>query len=314
MSGAVVCDGRPKEDAMAPPTRANWLSIAALGLIWGGTFMVVTVALAGYGPVTVAAARTTLGALALLFLAILLGRRFPGRDWPGWGHVVALSVLSSALPFFLLSWGQQHVPSAFAGLSMSALPLFVLPLAHFFSDEPLTRRKLAGFGIGFLGAMVLLGPGAVDGFRGGITGLGQLACLGAVLSYAVASILTRRCPAVDPVALSALALTGGTAILLPAMLLTEGLPGWAGPEAGLALLFLGLVPTGLAALLRVLVIRSAGSGFMTLVNYQVPLWAMLFGWAVLDERLPARFFVALGLILAGIAVSQKLRITRPRSA
>ena len=71
-----------------------------------------------------------------------------------------------------------------------------------------------------------------------------------------------------------------------------------------AIIFLGLFPTALATLLRVIVIRSAGSVFMTLVNYQVPLWSVLCGALILSETLPLRFFAALALIMCGLAISQ----------
>jgi drug/metabolite transporter (DMT)-like permease len=285
------------------PTPANWASIGLLGLVWGGTFMVVSVALRDYGPLTVACARTTLGAVALVLLMRVIGRRFPLGDRGLWPYLAGIGLLSTALPFFLLSWGQQYVPSAFAGISMAALPLFVLPLAHVFVDEPLTVRRSLGVVVGFIGAAVLIGPGVFNA-SGDMAAWGQLACLGAAMSYAVAAILTRRCPPIDPVALSTLTLVVGSVVLIPLMLAIEGVPGWAGRTTGLAILFLGLMPTALAALLRVQVIRSAGPVFMTLVNYQVPLWSMVFGALVLAEALPWRFFVALGLILTGLALSQ----------
>jgi drug/metabolite transporter (DMT)-like permease len=232
-----------------------------------------------------------------------MGRRFPLGDRGLWPYLAGIGLLSTALPFFLLSWGQQYVPSAFAGISMAALPLFVLPLAHVFVDEPLTVRRSLGVVVGFIGAAVLIGPGVFNA-SGDMAAWGQLACLGAAMSYAVAAILTRRCPPIDPVALSTLTLVVGSVVLIPLMLAIEGVPGWAGRTTGLAILFLGLMPTALAALLRVQVIRSAGPVFMTLVNYQVPLWSMVFGALVLAEALPWRFFVALGLILTGLALSQ----------
>lgn len=293
---------------VSSPTTANYVSIVALGLIWGGTFMVVAIALRGYGPVTVAAARTTLGAAALVALAWAMGRPLPRFSMPLLLFVVATGILTSALPFMLLSWGQQHVPSAFAGLSMAVLPLFVLPLAHWLvPGDRLTLRKAGGFGLGLLGALVLLGPGIAAAGEGDLAALGRIACIAASISYAAGSILTRRCPPIDGMWLSALTLVVGTAILLPAMFAAEGVPGSAGlPQVG-AILFLGLVPTAFAALLRVEVIRSAGPSFMTLVNYQVPVWSMLFGALVLSETLPGRFYLALGLIGCGLAVSQGRR-------
>ena len=285
------------------PTLSNWLSILALGVIWGGTFMVVTIALRGYGPFTVAGARTTLGAISLLLMLRVMGRRLPMLRGKTLGLMVAIGILNTALPFSLLSWGQQYVPSAFAGISMAALPLFVLPLAHVFSDEPLSARKAFGVLLGFAGATVLIGPGVLR-IGTGLEPLGQIACLLAAFSYAVSSILTRNFPPMDPLALATWTLIVGSVCLVPIMIVIEGLPIWAGTEAGWAIVFLGLFPTALAALLRVMVIRTAGSVFMTLVNYQVPLWSMVFGAFVLSEVLPLRFFAALALILLGLAVSQ----------
>lgn len=285
------------------PDIRDWSGVIALGLIWGGTFMVVAMALEGYGPITVATARTTLGAVMLLALMGLSGRRIPSLTPSLAWSVILIGILSTALPFVLLSWGQQYVPSAFAGLSMAAIPLMVLPLAHFFSDEPLNARRFVGVSLGFTGALVLIGPGLAQ-LGNGAEPLAQLACIGAAFCYSVASILTRRCPPIDPVVLAALTLAVGAAILLPIMLTTEGVPAPQGLRPTLALIVLGLVPTAFATLLRVSIIRSAGSVFMTLVNYQVPVWSMIFGAWILSEALPLRFYIALTLILTGMAISQ----------
>ena len=291
------------------PTSRDWAGVIALGLIWGGTFMVVALALEGYGPVTVATARTTLGAVALLALMWGTGRSMPAWDRTLWESITIIGILSTALPFVLLSWGQQYVPSAFAGLSMAAIPLMVLPLAHFFSDEPLNARKFIGVTMGFCGALVLIGPG-LSQLGQGTQPLAQLACIGAAFCYSLASIFTRRCPPVDPVTLAALTLVVGSVILVPIMLISEGVPVWQDARSGLAIIALGLIPTALATLLRVSIIRSAGSVFMTLVNYQVPVWSMVFGAWILSEVLPLRFFIALAMILAGLGISQWYSLRR----
>ncbi|WP_322889581.1 MULTISPECIES: DMT family transporter [unclassified Yoonia] len=285
------------------PTPLNWISILLLGLIWGATFMVVSIALEGYGPLTVACARTSLGAVAMLALMVVLRRPLPQFTPQMRAYLLAIGIFNTAVPFALLSWGQQYVPSAFAGISMAALPLFVLPLAHVFSDEKLRLRSALGVVIGFCGAVVLIGPGVLQ-IGTGWEPLGQLACLAAALSYAASSVMTRRCPPIDPITMTALLLSVGAAALIPAMLILEGIPGAAAPRPMAAIIFLGVVPTALAALLRVATIRSAGAVFMTLVNYQVPVWSMLFGVLVLNEVLPLRFFAALALILLGLAISQ----------
>lgn len=293
----------------AQPTVTNWLSIASLGLIWGATFMVVTIALEGYGPFTIACARTTLGAVALLILMYVLRRPLPEFTPQMSRYLVVIGLLNTAVPFALLSWGQQFVPSAFAGISMAALPLFVLPLAHFFTDERLKLRNTLGVMLGFLGAIVLIGPGLLR-IGTGMEPWGQLACVTASVSYAISSIMTRRCPPIDPITMAALLLSVGAVALIPAMLLIEGVPEIGDPRPTIAIIALGFIPTAVAALIRVATIRTAGAVFMTLVNYQVPLWSMLFGVWILNEVLPFRFFAALGLILLGLSISQGASLKR----
>ena len=288
---------------MQQPTLQNWLSVLALGLIWGGTFMVVSIALRGYGPLTVACARTTLGAIALLSLMRVMNRPLPNFDARMFKYLFVIGILNTAVPFALLSWGQQYVASAFAGISMAALPLFVLPLAHIFTDEKLSTRNMIGVGLGFTGAVVLIGPSVLK-IGTGMAPLGQIACIMATISYAISSIMTRRCPPIDSITMAALLLLVGATALIPAMLIFEGIPQIADRTSTIAIIFLGFVPTAFAALLRVTTIRSAGAVFMTLVNYQVPVWSMIFGTVVLAEVLPLRFFAALALIMIGLLISQ----------
>jgi drug/metabolite transporter (DMT)-like permease len=275
--------------------------------------MVVAIALEGYGPLTVAAARTALGSLALVSIMVVTRSPLPEFSRTLVMYLLVIGVMNTALPFALLSWGQQYVPSAFAGISMAALPLFVLPLAHFFSDETMTKRNVIGVSLGFVGAAVLIGPSVLR-IGTGWEPLGQLACVAASLSYAISSVMTRRCPPIDSITMATILMVIGATALIPAMLLVEGVPQMADTRSTLAIIFLGVVPTALAALLRVFTIRSAGAVFMTLVNYQVPVWSMVFGALVLSETLPLRFFAALALILIGVAISQwnslrKLRAT-----
>ena len=285
------------------PTLMNWLSIIALGLIWGGTFMVVAIALEGYGPLTVAAARVTLGSLGLI--AVMIAMRSPMPDFSGKliKYLLVIGVLNTALPFAMLSWGQQYVPSAFAGISMAAIPLFVLPLAHLFSDEKMNIRNALGVMLGFVGAVVLIGPSVLR-IGTGWEPIGQLACVGAALSYAVSSVMTRRCPPIDSITMATILMIIGVIPLIPAMLIIEGVPQFSNTRSTLAIVFLGVFPTALAALIRVFTIRSAGAIFMTLVNYQVPVWSMIFGAWILSETLPLRFFAALSLIMIGLGISQ----------
>lgn len=288
----------------------NWLRIGALGMIWGSSFMAVTIAIAGFGPITVAAARIVIGAVILLVLLRLMDLSLPsikGADGRKvWLAAFGFGVLSMALPFFLLSWGQLYVASGFAGVTMAAVPLLVLPLAHFLiPGEQLTPRKTLGFVIGFFGVIVLIGLDAFKSSGLGLEPLARMACFGAAACYAFGGIITKLSPKVDPFAFAAAATMLAAIIIVPAAIMLEGVPNEFPTKPLIAIIFLGVVPTAVANLLLVSVIRSAGPSFLSLVNYQVPIWSVIFGALFLSEVLPARTFVALGLIMLGLAVNQR---------
>jgi len=256
---------------------------------------------------TVAAMRLAIGAILLLAVMAVRGLRPPSFDTPTdrriWLHIVIMAGLTNAVPFTLLNWAQLSVTSGFAGITMAVVPLLVLPLAHvLLPDDRMTLMKLIGFVVGFIGVVILIGPAAF--FEGDASALPRLACVTAACCYAIGSINTRLCPPVPTISYSALGLTLGALALVPLALLQEGLPG--APSAlGLSgVLFLGVFPTALATLMLVAIITSAGPSFLSLVNYQVPIWAVVFGVLILSETLPGQFLGALALILAGLAISQ----------
>ncbi|MGP9789411.1 DMT family transporter [Roseinatronobacter sp. NSM] len=292
------------------PTLSNWVSLITLGLIWGASFLGIAVALEGFAPLWVAAGRIVIGALTLTGVAVMMGIKLPMRAGI-WGFAAAMGVFSTALPFFLLSWSQQHVTSGFAGISMAAIPLFVLGFAHFLvPGDRLTNAKAGGFMLGLLGVGVLIGPGVLAMTGSELETLARLGCLAASLSYAIGSIVTRRCPEVHPMAFGVLALWMASVLMVPAALWHEGVPALPAARPLLALLFLGLLPTGLATLLKISIIRSAGPGFLAQVNYHVPVWSVLLGVMILSEDLSPRILLALGIIISGLLVSRSKVLQR----
>ena len=287
----------------------NWLRIMALGLIWGASFMFISVALRDTQPLTIAATRITLGAIFLLVLVRLKGRSLPDpRQSEGrkvWAFASFMGLFSNAIPFSLLAWAQQSVASGFAGVCMAAVPLLILPLAHILvPGEQMSLRKLAGFIMGTAGVIVLIGPDAFASTGKDLESLARLACLGVAACYAAGTIATRLCPEVDRLALAATVLLIGAVIILPYALLQDGLPRSMSATSFLALLYLGILPTGVAQLLLVQVNREAGPSFFGLVNYMVPVWSVILGAVVLFEPLPPSLLAAMALILGGVAISQ----------
>lgn len=292
-------------------TTRSWLMVTALGLVWGATFLFMEIALRGMTPFWLAAGR--IGFATLLTVAIWLavgGKLFLTED-RAWGPMILIGIGSTALPFMLLSWGLQYVTSGFAGVSMASVALMVLPLSHYLvPGEQMTLRRAAGFGIGFVGVAILIGPEAFAATGDALEPVGRLACLAAAACYAVSSVAMRRLPPVDPIGLAAVPLIVGSAFVIPMALLREGAPVMPDTQTLLVVAILGLIPTAGANLLRVLVIRSAGPVFMSLTNYQVPLWSVVLGIVVLGETFRPSLLVALVLILCGVGLSQGAALRR----
>lgn len=287
--------------------------IGTLGLTWGATFMVTEIALQGITPFWLAAGRITFASLLMIILWQGLGGKLfdtpPNRAT--WAVLLVVGALSSALPFMLLAWGQQYVTSGFAGVSMAAVVLMVLPLAHFFvPGEQITKRKAMGLLIGFIGVVVLIGAQAFDSTGASLETTGRIACIGAAACYAISSTLMRLLPKVDTIGLSTILLLIAACLVIPAAWIVEGPPPRPDDKTLIVLVVLGLIPTAAANLLRVQVVRTAGPVFMSLTNYQVPVWSVLLGAYFLSEPLPPSLLLAMALILAGVGLSQYGAIKR----
>ena len=222
-------------------------------------FLGVELALAGFGPVTIAAGRVSVAALILVSCALAFGDGLPGFATPVerriWLHCFGMGLFTNALPFSLLSWGQQTVTSGFAGISMAVVPLLVLPLSHFLvPGETMNRVKTTGFLFGFGGVVLLVGGDELfsqtttTGSVGGALEWAQIACVVASCCYAIGSIITRLCPPISTLSYAAAGLLLGGAMLVPVALLTDGLPLQAPVKAMAGLAYLAIFPTAIATI------------------------------------------------------------------
>jgi drug/metabolite transporter (DMT)-like permease len=170
--------------------------------------------------------------------------------------------------------------------------------------ERMTWRRVLGFATGTLGVVVLIGPAAFAATGADLETLARFACVGAASCYAMGSICTRLSPQTDFLELAAAVLMVAALVFTPYALLTEGWPAWPEGRSLWALIYLGVLPTGIAQIILIQVIKDAGPVFMGLVNYQVPIWSVVFGVLVLSEPVPPSLLLAMGLILSGVAISQ----------
>ena len=169
---------------------SEWAMLVLLSVFWGGSFFFVEIALRGFQPFAIVCLRVVLAAIILTGVVYLGGQRLPSS--PGvWGAYLVMGALNNAIPFSLIVWGQTHVDSGVASILNATTPIFTVLLAHFLTaDERLTFRKMLGVFLGFTGVYIMLQPELNNGFSW--RGLGQVAVLGAALSYSFAGIFGKR--------------------------------------------------------------------------------------------------------------------------
>lgn len=293
-----------------------WVLLGLLALIWGASFLSNRIALTEVGVLTTVAIRAG-GAACLMWLWVAL-RRLPV---PPLRHLapaaLLMGLLNNAIPFVLIVWGQTRIESGLAAILNSTTAVFgVLVAALVFGDERLTGRRALGVGLGFLGVATAIGIDHLRAFDP--RALGQIAVLGATLSYALAASFARGAFAgIRPEVATAGMLTGGTALVLPAALWLEGPPGfdYTLPVWG-ALIYLAAAASALAYLLYYRILALAGAGNLSLVTLLVAPVALILGALVYDEALPARAYLGFAILALGLMVidGRLLRRTGAESA
>jgi drug/metabolite transporter (DMT)-like permease len=274
--------------------------LTLLAFIWGASFMLIKIADRQLAPSTLILGR--LGSAALLLTAIALLQLGPRRTLAelrgAWRWLVVVGVVNTAIPFWLLSWGETRIDSGLASIIQGAVPIFNALLAFaFFREARVTGIRLVGLGIGFVGVALLVGAQP----HGKL--LAALAVVGMALCYAIGTLLAGRHLRGTPPLVVALASTAvSTLAVLPVGVAQAPSESWH-PKTIAAILVLGFVGTAIAYLLFFALIQRAGANYATLVTYLVPPIALFYGAVFLGESFGATDFASLALILVGVALA-----------
>ncbi|KAA0928603.1 DMT family transporter [Streptomyces apricus] len=283
----------------------NWARFGLLAALWGCSFAFIKVSLDAFAPLQLAFGRLLVGALVVALILTVTKGSFPQRAV--WGHIAVASVFGNVVPFTLFAVGEQHTTATIAGVIQGATPLVTLGLAAVaIRTEKPTARKVTGLVIGFVGLIVVVGPWRTHGF--GSIG-GQLACVGAAVSYAVSFVYLRRF--IAPYKIPALAVTAAqlTCAMVITGLITTFSIGWdlpgeltAGPL--LSLLVLGGASTGIAFVLMNRLIADAGPTTASGVNYLVPVFSVAVGAVALGESITWNVPVGGAVVIAALALAE----------
>jgi len=278
---------------------AEWGLLLLLSVMWGGSFFFTEIALGGFQPFTVVFLRVTLAAIILIAIVYLQGLRLP-KAAKDWGAYFVMGALNNAIPFTLIVWGQTRIESGVASILNATTPIFSVILSHFLtSDERLNIRKGLGVAIGFIGVYLMMKPELGNGFSW--RGLGQVAVLGAAVSYSFAAIFGKRFNKIQPVINATGMLICSSLIMLPLALFIDipwSLePTWASIAAVLGHATLS---TAVAYLLYFYILASAGATNVLLVTFLIPVSALLLGVGLLGEVIQLWEYAGMGFIFLGL--------------
>ena len=286
-------------------TLRNYQYLVLIIIIWGSSFAMMHECLDGghFSPEQTVGYRLAIGSIVLLMACIFCKKIFPKTLTP-WMHFFIYAIIGNIVPFLLISRGQMHITSGMTGLLMAFVPLVTMVLAHIFlPNNALNRFKIIGFVLGISGVLFILAPSINDG---GNTLFGILLILGAAASYASHGVVVEKLPKYDPIV--AATCSSILACLLAFLIWPDmvhinldGVP----LKTSLNMLALGILPTGLGALIFFNLINNAGATFLSNMNYVIPVYAFTLGAIMLGEPVLWQNISALVLIVFGIFVSRR---------
>lgn len=299
-------------DVLRKPTALDLFALALLAAVYGSAFTAIKIAVPHIGTYGLVLARVLIATAILVPYAVWRGWQWPANA-RSWGMIGLLCLLNLLLPFVLIAWAQQTIEASLMALLMGAGPLFGLVLSHFATrDDRITAPKLIGVILGFLGVTLVVGIQALESTPQAL--LAQGAALLASVCYASSGLIVRQIDGFQPTRLAAIVLAMGSVVMLagaPFALDTtvqdmSDLDG----EVVLTVLYLGIVTTGLAYILRYRLIRAVGVSYFALSINLVPVFGIAIAALILSEPLSLSLLAGLVCVLAGMMIAR----LRPASA
>ena len=288
---------------MTSPRTSDYLILVLLSLIWASAFFNIKIATYSYGPITIAFLRIFFGMIPVLLLCFYkkINIEVFSKDWKWFA---AIGVINLVIPFFLIAYGVQKVQSNLAAILMSTTPISATILAHLFIDkEKINLVKILGIILGFLGIVYLFSENLLINDENLFSAL--MILVGSTF-YVIGGILTLKISHKKNENVTASILIWGTIFVCPISLIIEQ-PWNLNPslESTLSLIYLGVFPTGIAWLLRFMILKRNGLVFQSQVAYLIPIFGVILGYLFLNELVTSKILISLFVVILGIYFVKK---------
>ena len=288
---------------MREPKLLDYVLLTILALIWSSAFFNIKIATYSYGPVTIAFLRTFFGAIPVVGICLVKKIKIEAFS-KDWYWFAAIGMINLVIPFFLIAYGMQKVQSNLAAILMASTPLSATVLAHFFTDnEKINLTKILGVLIGFSGIVFLFSDNILINESNFTSAL--LILIGSTF-YVVGGLLTLKISNKKNENVTASILIWGTIFLIPITIFTEK-PWNLNPsiDSTISLVYLGVVATGLAWLLRFRILKTNGLVFQAQVAYLIPIFGIILGYIFLKELITPKVLISVVAVIIGIYLVKK---------
>jgi drug/metabolite transporter (DMT)-like permease len=291
---------------MRQPKLTDYILLTVLALIWASAFFNIKIATYSFGPITIAFLRVFFGALPVLLLCYFKKIKVEAfsKDWHWFAMIGFINLVA---PFFLIAYGVKSVQSNLAAILMSSTVLSSTVLGHFYTkNERFDLTRTIGVLIGFSGIIYLFSDNLLITENNFISAL--LILLGATC-YVVGGLLTLKISKKKNENVTGSILIWATIILIPLVSLIEQ-PWNSTPrlDSTISVIYLGLVSTGVAWLLRFKILTTNGLIFQSQVSYLIPIFGVILGYIFLDEIITIKVLVSLFAVIVGIYFVKKAGI------
>ena len=288
---------------MREPKIIDYALLTILALIWSSAFFNIKIATYSYGPVTIAFLRTFFGAIPVVGICLVKKIKIEAFS-KDWYWFAAIGMVNLVIPFFLIAYGVQRVQSNLAAILMASTPLSATVLAHLFTkNEKINLIKFLGVLVGFSGIVFLFSDNTLINENNFTYAL--LILIGSTF-YVIGGLLTLKVSNKKNENVTASILIWGTLFLIPITAFTEK-PWNLNPstDSTISLVYLGVVATGLAWLLRFKILKNNGLVFQAQVAYLIPIFGIILGYIFLKELITPKVLVAVAAVIIGIYFVQK---------
>ena len=288
---------------MRQPKLLDYLLLTLLALIWASAFFNIKIATYSYGPVTIAFLRVFFGAIPVLLLCYFKKIKIEAfsKDWHWFAMIGFINLVA---PFFLIAYGVKSVQSNLAAILMSTTPLSSTVLGHFYTtNEKFNFIKTVGILIGFSGIIFLFSDNLLIDENNFMSAL--LILLGSTC-YVIGGVLTLKISKKKNENVTGSILIWATIILIPLVSFIEQ-PWELNPrlDSTISVIYLGLVSTGIAWLLRFRILVNNGLIFQSQVSYLIPIFGTVLSYIFLKELITTKVLISLMAVCVGIYFVRK---------